>query len=104
VISNPDEAAQAWCRKEAALPVNHMVVVKESLTKSNPEAVREVFRLLRESKNAGPMANGIDPLQFGLDNIKRSLELIINYSAQQKLIPRKFAVEELFNDVTLGLK
>lgn len=104
VIANPNDAAQAWSKKHGAFPINHMVVVKESLVQANPDAVKEVFRLLRESKNAGPAAGGIDPLQFGVENIRRSLELIIDYSAQQKLIPRKFAVAELFNDVTLGLR
>lgn len=104
VIANPDEAAAAWCKKHSALPINHMVVVKESLAQSAPAAVKEVFRLLRISKDSAPSASGIDPLQFGLENMRRSLELIIDYSVQQKLIPRKFAVEELFNEATIGLK
>jgi 4,5-dihydroxyphthalate decarboxylase len=35
--------------------------------------------------------------------MRRSLELIIGYSAQQMLIPRAFSVDELFNDVTRTL-
>jgi 4,5-dihydroxyphthalate decarboxylase len=35
--------------------------------------------------------------------MRRSLELIIRYTAQQGLIPRAYAVEELFDDVTRGL-
>jgi len=105
VIENPNEVALAWCKKNGALPINHMLVVKESLTQANPAAVNQVFRLLRESKQAAPVSgNAIDPIQFGLENIRRSLELIIDYSVQQKLIAKKFAVEELFNEVTVGLK
>ena len=103
VISNPGDAAQAWCRDQRALPINHMVVVKESLRRSNPSAVEEIYRLLRESKQAVPALSGLDPLQFGVDKIRRSLELIIEYSAQQKLIPRRYAVDELFDDLTGGL-
>ena len=54
VIANPDEAAQVWCQRYGALPINHMVVVKESL-KSNPSAVKEIYRVLRESKQAAPV-------------------------------------------------
>jgi 4,5-dihydroxyphthalate decarboxylase len=105
VIENPNEAALAWCKKNGALPINHMLVVKDSLTQANPAAVKQVFGLLRESKQAAPASgNTIDPIQFGLENIRRSLELVIEYSVQQKLITKKFAVEELFNDVTVGLK
>lgn len=103
VIANPNDAAAAWCRKQGAVPVNHMVVAKESLAQSNPAAVKEVFRLLRESKQTAPSGGDFDPLQFGVANLRRSLEIIIDYSAQQRLIPRKFAVDELFNDLTRTL-
>jgi 4,5-dihydroxyphthalate decarboxylase len=103
VISNPHEAAQAWCQRNRTTPINHMAVVKESLLKENPSAVKEIFRLLRESKLAGPSASGIDPIQFGVENVRRGLELIIEYSAQQRLIPRRFEVDELFDTVTSEL-
>jgi 4,5-dihydroxyphthalate decarboxylase len=35
--------------------------------------------------------------------MRRSLELIIRYSAQQGLIPRAYEVNELFDDVTRSL-
>ncbi|HYA30402.1 MAG TPA: phosphate ABC transporter substrate-binding protein, partial [Acidobacteriota bacterium] len=104
VIANPNEVARAWCERNGVLPINHMLVVKESLLNANPSAVREVFRLLHESKQAAPVSgNALDPIQFGVKNIRRSLELIIGYSMQQKLIPQKFSVDELFNEVTGGL-
>lgn len=104
VIPNPNEAAQAWCKRNHATPINHMLVVKESLLKSNPSAVKEIYRLLRESKRAAPaVENQLDPIQFGVENVRRSLELIINYSVQQRLIPKRFEVEELFDDVTRNL-
>jgi 4,5-dihydroxyphthalate decarboxylase len=81
VIANPSAAAEEWCRRQQATPINHMVVVKESLSKSNPEAVREIFRLLRESKKAAPnAAKEFDPLKFGIEANRRGLELIIDYS------------------------
>jgi 4,5-dihydroxyphthalate decarboxylase len=104
VIANPNEAAKTWCEKNGALPINHMLVVKESLAKSSPEAVKEIFGVLRESKRAAPVAADLDPIQFGVANIRRSLELIIHYSAQQRLFPRRFEVEELFDALTVGLK
>jgi 4,5-dihydroxyphthalate decarboxylase len=101
VIPNPTAAAREWCQRNQATPINHMVVVKESLSKSNPDTVKEIFRLLRESKQAAsPEANSLDPLQFGVKANRRSLEFIIDYSARQRLIPRPFEVDELFDDVT----
>lgn len=100
VIPNPTAAAQEWCRLHRVTPINHMVVVKESLSKSNPEAVREIFRLLLAAKKAGSVDVTIDTLQFGVEANRRSLALIIEYSVQQGLIPRRFQVDELFDDVT----
>jgi 4,5-dihydroxyphthalate decarboxylase len=41
--------------------------------------------------------------RFDRSEMQRSLELIIDYSAQQKLIPRAFSVDELFDDLTRTL-
>jgi 4,5-dihydroxyphthalate decarboxylase len=104
VIANPNDAAQAWCKKHNALPINHMLVVKDSLAETHPNAVKEVFRLVRESKRAmSTTASEFDPLQFGLASIRRSLELIIRYSTQQGLISQQIPVDDLFNDMTRDL-
>src|SRR5260370_31171931 len=39
---------QSWFAKHQVVPINHMVVVSETLSSEHPEAVREVFRLLQE--------------------------------------------------------
>ena len=36
VIPSPAEAARVWCQRYGALPINHMVVVKESLSQIQP--------------------------------------------------------------------
>jgi 4,5-dihydroxyphthalate decarboxylase len=58
-----------------------------------------VFRLLQES---AALAHAGAP-RFSAEEMRRSLELIIRYSAQQELIPRAFAVDELFDDLTRKL-
>ena len=62
VIPDPEAAAKEWYKKNGIVPVNHMVVLKESLSKSNPGAVREVFRMLLDSKKAAglPKAGAVD--------------------------------------------
>jgi 4,5-dihydroxyphthalate decarboxylase len=82
-----------------------MVVVKESFSKSNPRAVAEIYRLLAESKRAAglPKAGEVDPQPFGLEANRRNLEIAIEYCHQQRLIPRKVKVDELFDDVTRTL-
>jgi 4,5-dihydroxyphthalate decarboxylase len=89
---------KAWSAKHGIVPINHLVVVKQDLTKEHPDAVREVHRLIAAS------AKGVSAApHFTADEMRRSLELIIGYTAQQGLIPRAFAVDELFDDVTRAL-
>ncbi|HYI31479.1 MAG TPA: hypothetical protein VD863_26885 [Bradyrhizobium sp.] len=97
----PDAAAEekSWFAKYGVLPINHMVVVSQELAGRHPDEVREVSRLLRESAARAPAAAP----QFSDDEMRRSLEMIIGYAAQQRLIPRAYAVEELFDDLTRGL-
>ncbi len=92
---------KSWFAKHQVVPINHMVVVSENLSSKNPEAVREVFRILRESAALAPP--GAAP-KFSADEMRRSLELIIQYTAQQGLIPRAFTVDELFDDLTRALR
>ena len=99
----PNVAAEekSWLAKHRVLPINHMVVVSKDLANKHPEAVREVFRLLQQSAALAPAA---DVPRFGSADMNRSLELIIRYTAQQGLIPRAFAVDELFDDLTRTLR
>jgi 4,5-dihydroxyphthalate decarboxylase len=106
VIPDPEAAAADWYKKHGVVPVNHMVVVKESLANSNPGAVREVFRMLCESKKAAglPKPGAIDLVPFGFDAVKPALELMSNYALEMKIIPRRYSVEELFDDTTRALQ
>ncbi|HEY1364676.1 MAG TPA: hypothetical protein VGF60_20700 [Xanthobacteraceae bacterium] len=112
VIPDPESAARKWFAQHRVVPINHMVVVSEQIAKSSPEVVREVYRLLRESKClAGAAAAGarkdseaaIDFLPFGVSACRPALQTIIGYALQQSLIPRKIAVEELFDETTREL-
>jgi 4,5-dihydroxyphthalate decarboxylase len=98
LFADPNAEEKSWFAKHKVLPINHMVVVSQSLVEKHPDAVREVHRLLGESAKASS-----NSLSFSGDEIRRSLELITHYVAQQGLIPRAFAVDELFDDVTRAL-
>ncbi len=102
VIPDPAAAAADWQRRKGALQINHMVVVRQSM---EPGIVREVFSLLTRSKklseqNAKPL---FDVSPFGLEANRRNLEVAIDYVYRQKLIPKRYAVDELFNDITRNL-
>ena len=104
LIPNPKEAALAWYRKYNTVPVNHLFCVDKDLADARPDVVREIFRMLKESKAAMPPSpDGIDFHPFGVEALRKPLEMIMQYSVEQKIIPRAFTVDELFDDVTRKL-
>ncbi|MDB5568100.1 MAG: hypothetical protein JWP84_4666 [Tardiphaga sp.] len=98
----PDAAAEerAWFANRGVIPVNHMTVVSRELSDKHPEIVREVHRMLQESRAA---AAGKSP-SFSDAELTGSIELITKFSAQQGLIPRAYAVNELYDHVTRALR
>ena len=67
-----------------------------------PDAVREVYRLLAASKQAAklPAPGTLDINPLGIDAVRPGLEIIIDYVYRQRLIPKRYTVDELFDDVT----
>jgi 4,5-dihydroxyphthalate decarboxylase len=105
VIADPDAEAKKWHAKHGVVPLNHMVVVTESLSQARPDAVREVYRMLKQAKQAAglPKSGEIDFHPFGVEACRPALKMIISYAVQQKLIPKPFEVDELFDDTTRAL-
>lgn len=103
----PDAAAAAaeWHKRMGVLPINHMVAVKTTVSQQHPQAVREFYRLLAESKEAAglPVAGELDTCPLGLEVNRRNLEVAIDFVHAQGLIPARYAVDELFDDVTRNL-
>ena len=106
LIPNADAEARTWAEMHGGVPINHMMVIRNTISKSRPDLVKEIYRMLRESRRTVPPppdGTFLDPWRFGVEANRRSLEIIIDYSVRQKLIPRMFAVDELFDDGTRTL-
>ena len=102
LIPDPDAAAKAWHAKHGAVQINHIFVVNQELSETRPDVVQEIFRLLLASKQAGPAATN-ESLPFGVDKMRKPLEMIAQYALEQKIIPRAVTVDELFDDTTRKL-
>jgi 4,5-dihydroxyphthalate decarboxylase len=102
LIPDVEEVNRKWAETHGGVPINHMLVMRRSIVQSRPDVAREVFRMVLESRRATDGAPGgkLDPLRFGLENVRRSLELAIEMSLVQKFIFRKLSVDELFDDTT----
>jgi 4,5-dihydroxyphthalate decarboxylase len=105
LFADHGQAAKNWARRHKAVPINHMIVVKESLSRGQPEVVRELYRLLQESRKAGGSAekSEFDMAPYGVEANRSALQTAIDYCVRDGMLPRKIAVDELFDATTRGL-
>lgn len=102
LIPDAEAVARTWAQAHGGVPINHLMVVRDTIAKSRPDIVQEIYRVLQESRRtaAPPPGGALDPWRFGIEANRRSLEIIVDYSFRQKLIPGKFPVDELFDGWT----
>jgi 4,5-dihydroxyphthalate decarboxylase len=99
LIPDYEEAGRKWARAHGGVPINHLCVMRESIVRERPDVVREVYRLLKESRMAADLPTGPDaPLRFGIGAVRQSLAQLNAYAAKQHLIPHEFSVDDLFAD------
>jgi 4,5-dihydroxyphthalate decarboxylase len=97
-----EDAGRDWCRRQGAVPVNHLVVANAELARTKPETIREVYRLLAASRaaNHAIVEQGLDLLPMGVEALAPSLELAIRYAGEQGLLARPLTVDDLFDETT----
>ena len=102
LIPDAEAAAQSWAKRHHGVPINHMVVVRQELSRSRPDVVEDIFRQLHASKRAAGLPDGgeLDPYRFGVEACLPILQIIIDFCHRQALIPRRMSVDELFDDTT----
>ena len=102
----PDAAAAArlWHQREGVIPMNHVFVVRQELSRERPDIVRDMFRMLVESRRLAPESAWTIIPPIGLDANRKGLEMAIEWSYEQNVIPRRLSVDELFDDTTAALE
>jgi len=123
LIPNAREAEAAWYRKTGIYPINHTVVVKDARLRADPTLAPRLFDAFTEAKalflrqltsgaeltaDAQALAErrsvvGDDPLPNGLARNRKALETVIQFALDQKILPRRVSLEEIFAANTLDL-
>jgi 4,5-dihydroxyphthalate decarboxylase len=105
VVPDHEEVSRKWAESHGGVPINHMLVMRKSIVQARPDVAREVFGNVLASRRAMDAGRDgkLDPLRFGLENVRQALELAIEMSLVQKFIYRKLTVDELFDDTTRAL-
>jgi 4,5-dihydroxyphthalate decarboxylase len=115
LIPDARNAAFDYFRRTGIYPINHGVVVKNSLLREAPWITDELIRAFEAAKSVYlknlDASAGIsswdkaaidnakvvgDPFPFGIENNRKALQAITEFAVDQKMVPRRFSVEELF--------
>ncbi|HWP60074.1 MAG TPA: hypothetical protein VNL14_19430 [Candidatus Acidoferrales bacterium] len=123
LIADPTAAEAAWFRKTGVYPINHMVVVRDSLLQADPTLAPRLYAGFERAKNlalerlrsGGELDSdlqllakrrallGDDPLPNGVERNRKALEAIARFAYEQKILPKPVAPEEMFAANTLHL-
>jgi 4,5-dihydroxyphthalate decarboxylase len=96
LFGDPAAEAKLWYAKHKAVPINHLMVMRSGDVKADPDTAREVYRVLLEGKRMAAAPPEPDPLPFGIEGNRPSLQLMAEYAYQQKLIPHRISVDDMF--------
>ena len=103
LFPQPDVRAKEWLAKyDMHVPINHIFVVHSDLPRERPDVVREIYRMLVQANAAAPEA-AAKMAPFGVEPNRKSLQLALDFSAEQGLLPKALSVDDLFDDVTRAL-
>ena len=120
LFPNAAEADADWFDQTGVYPISHMLVVKNDLLESHPWLADELFSLFYRAKQAyveflqaggslspadeavrsmGKIVGG-DPLPFGLEDARKTVETFVGFNVDQKVIPQSVEPSELFAPVS----
>src|SRR5439155_20273776 len=114
LIPDPQQAAINFYRQTNVYPINHMVVVKNSVLEQYPwvasalfdafdRAKKEYLQKLNKGENLTQQDEamlktrqivGPDPVPYGIAANRPTISTMIRYNVQQGIIPSQYDVEE----------
>jgi 4,5-dihydroxyphthalate decarboxylase len=125
LIPDAEEAGFDALRRRGHYPINHLLVVRDELLDAHPDLAVRVFEAFAEAKSLyvdrlrrdaieQPTATdrmygrvleltGGDPLPYGIEPNRRTIDRLIDHALQQKILARRPDVESLFAPGTLDL-
>ncbi|NKJ44497.1 phosphate ABC transporter substrate-binding protein [Novosphingobium sp. SG720] len=96
LVPDPYNAAKTWYAKSGIVPINHLFVVHADIAREQPEVVRDLYRMIGESRD---LTEGGLPAPFppmGFEANRAGIELAIQLAFEQHIIPRLLSIDELF--------
>jgi 4,5-dihydroxyphthalate decarboxylase len=122
LIPDFNAAAAAAYNDRGLYPINHTLVVKNELLEANPWLASELYDMFKASRKnylaqplpsdpptsqekimlAGRPIVGDNMLPYGVEANRKVIETFIDFNVDQKVIPQRVSVDEVFHPDTLG--
>jgi len=102
IVPDPEATFHAWQDRHGARTLNHVIAIREPLAE-NEEAMRELFRLFRESRERGGGAVDQASAPIGFEANRKNLEVAIAVADAQHLLVRPLTIDDLVTDVLASL-
>jgi 4,5-dihydroxyphthalate decarboxylase len=118
LIANVEQIEADWFRRSGIYPIHGLIVVKDEHLKRYPSMARSLMNAfvaakksyldeLRRGRGDSPddrryrnfLSLMSDPLPYGMAANRPSIEALITYSLQQKLIPSRPQLDQVFVDI-----
>src|SRR5215472_2215654 len=118
LIADVEQVEAAWYRRSGIHPIHGLIVVKDEHIKRHPQLARSLMdafvtakKPYLETLKAGQgeaaedkryrkfLALMSDPLPYGMAANRPSIEALVTYSLQQKLIPSRPQLDRVFVDI-----
>ena len=117
LIPNALDAGLAALRRRGDYPINHTVVIRNDVLAANPGLAPDLFDAFARAKaiyierlragriDATSSTDRLfsrvmditgDPLPYGIDPNRLALESLVQYAVEQRILPRRVPIEELF--------
>lgn len=121
LLPDAAEAGFGALRQRGLYPINHLVVVRDELLAEHPDLAADIFAAYSQAKDRyverlrqGPAETpadlryqrvmaitGADPLPYGIEPNRATIELLIRHAVSQQILDRPPAVEDLFPESML---
>jgi 4,5-dihydroxyphthalate decarboxylase len=96
VIPDAAVAARLWMDKCDLTPVNHILSVKAELLEEHDWLVQELMTMFETARRLAEADGAPPPPAYGLEANRRSLQLLLDFCADQQIVPRRYGVDEVF--------
>jgi 4,5-dihydroxyphthalate decarboxylase len=123
LIEDAGKVEAGWYQDTGVYPLSHVLVLRQEVVDADPELPADLFDAFKEAKarfmaqlesgvelTGGDRATaaarsvvGADPLPYGVETNRPTLEMAVEQAHTQGFTSRRFSVEELFVPETLGL-